>query len=40
MAPLDAAAQALLPGGAAANPIWPATFYTINPFGVGLDAGY
>jgi hypothetical protein len=38
MAPLDAAAQALLPGN---PPIYPSASYYINStaFGVGLDAG-
>jgi hypothetical protein len=41
MAPLDSAAQALLPGGSAANPIWPGPpgFYSGGQFGCGLDAG-
>ena len=36
MAPLDAAAQALLPGS---PPIYPAGSYSSNPFGSTLDAG-
>jgi hypothetical protein len=36
MAPLDSAAQSLLPGN---PPIYPAGSYSSNAFGSGLDAG-